>query len=90
MRLSRGGVADGATSSDARQAWGPMFPNLSAINAPHIPRALLNEPAGLLEVIASRLMSWMLSFVPLTYRYVLFVQYYRPSMLDARTHRYRY
>jgi hypothetical protein len=35
---------------------------------------LLNEPAGLLEVIASRLMSWMLSFVPLTYRHVLFVQ----------------
>jgi hypothetical protein len=32
------------------------FPNLSAISNPHIPRVLLNEPAGLLEVIASRLM----------------------------------
>jgi hypothetical protein len=51
-----------------------MFPNLGAISAPHIPRVFLNEPAGLLEVIASRLMSWMLSFVPLTYRHVLFVQ----------------
>jgi hypothetical protein len=54
---------------------GTLFsPTFSAISAPHIPRVLLNEPAGLLEVIASRLMSWMLRFVPLTNRHVLFVQ----------------
>jgi hypothetical protein len=85
MRLSQAGQLTERLAPMPVKPGDPIFSSLSAISAPHIPRVLLNEPAGLLEVLASRLMSWMLNIIPFTYWHVLFVQTQRDGCEDPPT-----